>query len=250
MTDGMPDIRQRMLERLRERGIPVTRFAKIVGMDDRTIAKIMGPERYSLKSFRLRSLKIVLDELGFTFDDYDPRIVQAFRAAPRIQRAISEETSIQAIIDYTGISSHSELHGLLNALIDRRLESITYSMAIRLAKADNDEFELFAANNRRKKKAAAGSLVVLDDCGNALSFGSGALDIARRLGDKKAGKALLTRIGGYMMTPGLVKGAEYDENADKLTFGTETGLYRFEVTKRELVAIWAKTGEVSMRRAI
>ena len=250
MTDVIPDIRQRMLARLRERGIPATKFAKIVGLSDKTIAKIMGSERYSVKSFRLRSLKLVLDALGFTFDDYDPRIMQAFRAAPRIQRAISEETSIQAIMDYTGIGSHSELHGLVNALIDGRLESITYSIAIRIAKADSEEFEIYAVNNRRKKKAAAGSLIVLDDCGNALSFGSGALDIARRLGDQKARKALLTRIGGYMMTPGLVRGAEYDEDADKLIFGTETGLYRFEVTKRELVAIWTKTGEVSMRRAI
>ena len=83
-----------------------------------------------------------------------------------------------------------------------------------------------------------------------MSFGAGAFECARQLGNAKAGRTLLMRIGGTMMTPNLVKDAAYDAETDKLTFDSATGMYRFEVTKHELVAIWANTGEVSMRREI
>ena len=122
-------------------------------------------------------------------------------------------------------------------------------MATALAKADCDEFERYAAEHIPEYRNTRGA-PVFDEHGERMSFGSGAIECARQLGDAKAGRTLLMRIGGTMLTPNLVKDAAYDADADMLTFDSATGMYHFEVTKDALVAIWKETGEVSMRREI
>lgn len=249
MTGAKFDLRERLYEYLKANKLSLTKFLDTNGVAYESVNALIRNGDEGLLGKRLQTLKLILSGIGCTFDDYDPRIMQGFCGARRIERAIDRGTSVWSICNYTGISGHSSMRIMLDALRDNELERITYNTVLKFAKADCDDFDAYAADHLIEYQTVR-SVLMFDESGKRMNFGVGALTSARKLGDAKAGKTLLTRISGTLLTPNLVREAEYDADADMLRFQSATGLYRFEVTKHELVAIWANTGEVSMRRAV
>ena len=249
LTGTRFDMREKLLERLDAEGITLHQFAQNAGIDSRKLYFLRDNGEKYAKRRAVVTIRETLAALGYTLDDYDPRILRGLHALERIDRALEDGTSECSICRYVGLACHSTLRAAITTYRAGRAEYIACWVATTLAKADCDEFERYAAAHIPEYRNQRGS-PVFDEHGERMSFGTGAIECARQLGDAKAGKTLLMRIGGTMLTQSLVKDAAYDAETDKLTFDSATGMYRFEVTRDALVAIWKETGEVSMRREI
>ncbi len=221
-----------------ETGSNFVRFARTAGLSEGPVYNIVHHGDAGCEGRRICVLERILTVLGYTLDDYDPQIRQGLAALPEINRLLDTFPAYE-IARRMGFAHASGLERTLTKFRTEKSEQLTYQSVCRLAMVFEEDFTTGMLPDQRTKTEHVERPV----------FGPTSLIKAAKL-HGNAGETLLRGVAGTLLMPSMLDGAEYDAETDKLTFDSATGMYRFEVTKHELVAIWANTGEVSMRRAI
>lgn len=232
------DLSAAIRQYVHDTGSSFSKFARTAGVSENPVYDIIHRGDEGCEVRQICVLERILAVLGHTLDDYDPQIRQGLVALPEIQRLL-DRFSANELSKHMGFAYSTGLEYTLNKIQNGMSEQVTYQNACRLAMVFDEGFEAGMQPYRKSN----------DECTERPVFGVTSINKAAKL-HGKAGEALLRGVAGTIMMPSLLNGAEYDVDADMLRFQSATGLYRFEVTKHELVAIWANTGEVSMRRAI
>lgn len=221
-----------------ENGSNVIRFARTADLSEGPVYNIVHHGDAGCEGRRICVLERILTVLGYTLDDYDPQIRQGLAALPEINRLLDTFPAYE-IARRMGFAHASGLERTLTKFRTEKSEQLTYQSVCRLAMVFEEDFTTGMLPDQRTKTEHVERPV----------FGPTSLIKAAKL-HGNAGETLLRGVAGTLLMPSMLDGAEYDAETDMLTFNSATGMYRFEVTRDALVAIWTKTGEVSMRRAI
>lgn len=221
-----------------ENGSNVIRFARMVGLSEGPVYNIVRHGDEGCAGRQICVLECILSVLGYTLDDYDPQIRQGLAAPQEINRLLDTYPAYE-IARRMGFAHASGLERTLTKFRTQKSEQLTYQSVCRLAMVFEEDFMTGMQPDRRTKTEHVERPV----------FGPTSLAKAAKL-HSNAGETLLRGVAGTLLMPSMLDGARYDAEADKLTFDSATGMYRFEVTKDTLIAIWKETGEVSMRREI
>lgn len=221
-----------------ENGSNVIRFARMVGLSEGPVYNIVRHGDEGCAGRQICVLECILSVLGYTLDDYDPQIRQGLAAPQEINRLLDTYPAYE-IARRMGFAHASGLERTLTKFRTEKSEQLTYQSVCRLAMVFEEDFMTGMLPDRRTKTERVERPV----------FGPTSLTKVAKL-HSNAGETLLRSVAGTLLMPSMLDGAEYDADADMLTFDSATGMYRFEVTRDALVAIWTKTGEVSMRREI
>lgn len=221
-----------------ENGSNVIRFARMVGLSEGPVYNIVRHGDAGCEGRRICVLERILTVLGYTLDDYDPQIRQGLAALPEINRLLDTYPAYK-IARRMGFAHASGLERTLTMFRTQKSEQLTYQSVCRLAMVFEEDFMTGMLPDQRTKTEHVERPV----------FGPTSLAKVAKL-HGNAGETLLRGVAGTLLMPSMLDDAKYDAEADMLTFDSATGMYRFEVTKDTLIAIWKETGEVSMRREI
>lgn len=227
-----------------EKGITCVRLARQCKVANSVLSELNKNPR-SIEKRRISTLSSMLGVLGYTPDDYDPRIRKAADAVTIIIDAYDEGIELVRIAARLGFSDVRRLHTVLESIRQDKLADATYGSVIKIASATDPAFaawvqayingplfkgrETVSERQQRLKR-----LQYMHDVREAQIY------------NKMSLQDWLHRLAGQVGFEDVDRFNPVFEG-DRLTFYTDEKAYRCVITKECFTAYWTQTNTVSIR---
>ena len=216
---------------IRENGLSQTKFAVACGINPSVLNRMMrvGDDIFD---GAIDTIECVLNGIGRTMDEYDPRIARAKDGMAVAQEMLGRGIPTGVLSARLGFASVQLFSRTINFISKGVSGRSSYRCMVNLSKAADETFRN-ECERYLQGEADTPEAEVCTSVSNEMNAPK-MLTIARRFG----------------FSDGDLEEAQFNAADKTLVWYSNSRLYRFEMTQKMLIGIYCATGQVSLRRAV